>query len=90
LGKNIVSSNWFGTTEYHKKPDPDYIRRLLGHKSLSSTQIYINMEKLVFGEGSKEYIVKVATTIEELQSLLQIGFEYVTEFQRQKILRKRK
>ena len=82
--------HWFGTTEYHKKPDPDYIRRLLGHKSLSSTQIYINMEKLVFGEGSKEYIVKVATTIEEIQTLLQVGFEYVTDFQGQKILRKRK
>ncbi len=82
--------HWFGTTEYHKKPDPDYIRRLLGHKSLSSTQIYIKMEKLVFGEGSKEYIVKVATTVEELQSLLQVGFEYVTDFQGQKVLRKRK
>jgi integrase len=29
--------------EYHKKPDPDYVRRRLGHKSLQSTQIYINM-----------------------------------------------
>jgi hypothetical protein len=48
------------------------------------------MEKLVFGEGSKEYIIKVATTIEELQSLLQVGFEYVTDFQGQKVLRKRK
>jgi len=48
------------------------------------------MEKLVFGEGSKEYIVKVTTTVEELQALLQVGFEYVTDFHWQKILRKRK
>ncbi|MGA3289115.1 MAG: hypothetical protein ABSD42_02610 [Candidatus Bathyarchaeia archaeon] len=48
------------------------------------------MEKLVFGEGSKDYVVKVFSTIEELQSLLQIGFEYVTDFQGQKVLRKRK
>jgi hypothetical protein len=48
------------------------------------------MEKLIFGDGSKEYIVKVAATVEELQSLLQVGFEYVTDFQGQKILRKRK
>ncbi len=82
--------HWFGTMEYHKKPDPDYIRRLLGHKRLSSTEIYINMEKLVFGEGSKDYVVKVCSTIEELQSLLQVGFEYVTDFQGQKVLRKRK
>lgn len=82
--------HWFGTMEYHKKPDPDYIRRLLGHRRLSSTEIYINIEKLVFGEGSKEYIVKVCSTVEELQSLLQVGFEYVTDFQGQKVLRKRK
>ena len=24
--------HWFGTMEYHKKPDPDYVRRRLGHK----------------------------------------------------------
>lgn len=82
--------HWYGTTEYHKKPDPDYIRRLLGHKRLSSTEIYINMEKLVFGEGSKDYVAKVCSTIEELQGLLQVGFEYVTDFQGQKVLRKRK
>jgi integrase len=82
--------HWFGTMEYHKKPDPDYIRRLLGHKRLSSTEIYINMEKLVFGEGSKEYVVKVCSTVEELENLLQVGFEYVTDFQGQKVLRKRK
>jgi hypothetical protein len=48
------------------------------------------MEKLVFGEGSSDYIVKVCSTIEELQSLLQVGFEFVTDFQGQKVLRKRK
>jgi len=66
------------------------IRRLLGHKGLSSTQIYVNMEKLIFGKGSNKYVVKVATTVEELQSLLRVGFEYVTDFQGKKILRKRK
>ena len=64
----------------YKKPDPDYLRHLLGHKRLSSTEIYINMEKLIFGEGSKDYVVKVCSTIEELQGLLQVGFEYVTAF----------
>jgi len=71
--------HWFGTMEYHKRPDLDYVRRLLGHKRLSSTQIYINMEKLVFGEGSKDYVVKACATIEEFQSLLAVGFDNVTD-----------
>jgi integrase len=41
--------HWFGTMEYHKRPDPDYIRRLHVHRRLSSTEIYVNMDKLVFG-----------------------------------------
>jgi integrase len=82
--------HWFGTMEYHKRPDPDYVRRLLGHKRLSSTEIYINMEKLVFCEGSRDYVVKVCAMIEEFRSLLAAGFEYVTDFEGQKVLRKRK
>jgi integrase len=82
--------HWFGTMEYHKRPDPDYVRRLLGHKRLSSTEIYINMEKLVFGEGSRDYVVKVCAAIEEFRSLLAVGFDYVTDFEGQKVLRKRK
>jgi site-specific recombinase XerD len=54
--------HWFGTMEYHKKPDMDHVRRLLGHKSILNTQIYVNMEKALFSTASDEYIVKVAST----------------------------
>jgi integrase len=70
--------HWFGTMEYHKKPDPDYVRRRLGHKSLQSTQIYINMEQALFSNSSNEYHVKIAESVEQAMALIEVGFEYVT------------
>ena len=82
--------NWFATMEYHKKPDLEYVGRLLGHKRILNTQIYINMERMVFTAPSDEYIVKVASTLEEACKFLEVGFEYVTDMGKQKIFKKRK
>jgi integrase len=82
--------HWFGTMEYHKKPDIDYVRRLLGHKSVLNTQIYVNMEQAIFTSKSDEYLVKTAATVEEVCKLLEVGFEYVTEVEGVKLFRKRK
>jgi integrase/recombinase XerD len=84
--------HWFGTMEYHKKPDPDHVRRLLGHRSLQSTQIYINMAQAHFADNADDYHVKVATTVKEAMALIKVGFEYITgEYDDGgKIFRKRK
>lgn len=82
--------HWFGTNEYHKRPDMEYVRRLLGHKSILNTQLYVNMEKAFFTESSEDYTVKVASTVDEACKLLEVGFEYVTEFEGKKLFRKRK
>jgi integrase len=84
--------HWFGTMEYHKKPDPDHVRRKLGHRSLQSTQIYINTEQALFSGSVNEYHVKVASTVEQAKALIEVGFEYVTgEYDDGgKIFRKRK
>ena len=74
---------------YHKKPDVFYIAGLLGHKSIMTTQIYVNLDKMAFGE-SNEYIVKVASTVDDALKLLEVGFEYVTEMDKVKLFRKRK
>jgi hypothetical protein len=82
--------HWFGTMEYHKRPDMDHVRRLLGHKSILNTQLYVNMEKVFFCESTEEYTVKVASNIEESCKLVEVGFEFVTEMDGKKIFRKRK
>jgi integrase len=82
--------HWFGTMEYHKRPDMDHVRRLLGHKSVLNTQLYVSMERVFFAESTDEYTVKAASNIEESCRLLEVGFEFVTEMDGNKIFRKRK
>jgi len=50
----------------------------LGHKNTISTQISM---KLLQGHGKEEYACKAATTLEEAETLIENGFEYVTSVQ---------
>jgi integrase len=82
--------HWVGTMEYHKTHDPDHVRRKLGHRSVLSTQIYINMEQALFNGSADEYHVKAASDLEEAMRLIEVGFEYITEVDGKKLFRKRK
>jgi len=82
--------HWKGTMEYHKTHDVYHVKRILGHKRLRSTEIYINLEQAVFEEQNDEFHVKTATTLEEACKLLEVGFEYVTDMDGYKLFRKRK
>jgi integrase len=79
--------HWKATMEYHRTKDILYVKELLGHKSLKNTLVYTH---LVSFEEENAYIIKVASTIDEFTSLLESGFEYVSEFEGKKVLRKRK
>jgi integrase len=82
--------HWKGTIEYHKTHDVYHVKRLLGHKRLRSTEIYINLEQAVFTEQNDEFHVKAVSSLEEACKLLEVGFEYVTDFDGYKLFRKRK
>jgi hypothetical protein len=73
--------------EYHRTKDILYVKELLGHKSIKNTLVYTH---LVSFEEENAYIIKVASTIEEFTQLLESGFEYVSDFEGKKVLRKRK
>ena len=75
---------------HHKTPDIDHVRRLLGHRSVLPTQIYVNMEQAIFSGNANEYHVKAVSTVEEAKSLIEVGFEYVTDIEGKKLFRKRK
>lgn len=82
--------HWKGTIEYHKTHDSYHVKKLLGHKRLRSTEIYINLEQAVFTQENDEYHVKAVETLEEACKLLEVGFEYVTDMDSFKVFRKRK
>lgn len=82
--------HWKATTEYHKTKDILWVMKLLGHHSLKTTLIYIDLEKATYRSTNDEFTVKVAEDLNEACKLLEVGFEYVTDMNRKKLFRKRK
>ena len=75
--------------EYHKTQSIIKVQKLLGHKSVLNTQIYVNLEQAIF-DVNEDCDVKVAETLDEACKLLEVGFEYVTDMDGKKLFRKRK
>jgi integrase len=82
--------HWKATMEYHKTKDPLYVKEMLGHKSMNTTLLYIQLEKTLFKESSDEFTVKVAKDPERIKALLEVGFEYVCKKDDLMFFRKRK
>jgi integrase len=83
--------HWKGTMEYHKTKDPIYVKEILGHKDLKSTQVYIHISHALFQNTPPEdFHAKVATTPDEITQLLEAGFEYVLQKDNLAYFRKRK
>jgi len=82
--------HWKGTMEYHKTHDIWHVKQLLGHKSVTSTEIYINVEQAIFNEDNQQFHVKAVSSVAEASKLLEVGFEYVMDMDGKKLLRKRK
>jgi hypothetical protein len=64
--------------------------RLLGHNSLRTTLIYIDLEIALFKESNDAFSVKVATSLDEACKLLEEGFEYVCDMDNKKLFKKRR
>lgn len=75
---------------YHQKPDANLVKQFLGHKSLKSTEIYINIEHTLFESSTDEFIVKVVQKPDDVKRLLEVGFEWVGQKEKDIFLRKRK
>ena len=79
--------HWKATTEYHKTKDLLYVKQLLGHKSIHNTLIYTH---LIEFEDNDDFVVKIANSLDEFTEFLEKGFQYVSDYEDKKILRKRK
>ncbi len=82
--------HWKATMLYHETHDPLYVKEFLGHKNLDTTLLYIQLEKALFKQESDEFTVKATKNPEEIQSLLEVGFEFVCNNDGLMFFRKRK
>lgn len=78
--------HWKATMECHKARDILHVMQLLGHRNIRNTLVYAHLVN--FKED--EYIAKVAHSEEEICQLAEAGFEYVCDYNGNKIFRKRK
>jgi integrase len=78
------------TTEYHKTKDIIHVKQLLGHKNITSTMTYINIEQAIFNYTSDEWTSKIASTPEEACKLIEAGFTYINSMGEKAIFKKRK
>jgi integrase len=69
--------HWKATMEYHKTKDIMHVKTMLGHKSIESTMVYINLEQALFLSDSDEWTCKATTDDNEATQLIEAGFEYV-------------
>jgi len=79
--------HWKVTMTYHNTKDLLYVKKILGHRSISSTMIYTH---LVDFEEDGQFLVKVARDLDEFTEFLENGFEYISDYDGLKVLRKRK
>jgi integrase len=79
--------HWKATMEYSKTKDILHVKKLLGHKEIKNTLIYTHLVNL---DEEDSYTVRIASNMEEFTSLLENGFEFVSDYEDKKILRKRK
>lgn len=54
------------------------VQRLLGHKNIQNTLIYIDLEAKLFHDSNEGYTTRIALDAGEACSLIEVGFEYVT------------
>jgi integrase len=78
--------HWKATMEYYKTRDILHVKEILGHKSLNSTMMYTQL--ISFNDN--EFTVAVAHSEEEVVKLAEAGFEFYCDYEKNKILRKRK
>jgi len=77
----------YATTLYARTKDILLVKQRLGHKKIETTMIYT---QLITFDEEDNYTSKIATNVQEVQDLVNHGFEYVTDIDGIKVFRKRK
>ena len=64
--------------EYHKTKSMQHVKRILGHKSIMTTQTYVDLYKEIYSDLEPEnFISAVASTEKERRQLIESGFEWI-------------
>ena len=75
--------------EYHKTKSMQHVKRVLGHKSIMTTQRYVDLYEEIYGDFKPDsFICEVASTAKDAKKLIEQGFEYVCEIEGEQLFKK--
>lgn len=61
---------------YHKTNNMQRVKRILGHKSIMTTQKYVELYEDLYQNQERETISEIALNIQEAKKLKDRGFQY--------------
>jgi hypothetical protein len=65
------------------------VKKILGHKSLLTTQRYIELYTEIYGDLKPEqYVCETASTVKEAKQLIEAGYEFVSDMDGVQLYRK--
>jgi len=82
--------HWHATMLQRQTRDKGFVQMMLGHKYSMSTDKYVNLAKAYADTTNDEYETRVADTLKEAETLIEVGFEYHIEIEGHKIFRRKK
>ena len=64
--------------EYHRTKSIQHVKKIMGHRSILTTQIYLDVYEEIYGSNSiTEFVTKIASTKEERIALINEGLDLV-------------
>ena len=75
--------------EYHKTKTMQRVKRVLGHKSIMTTQRYVDLYEEIYSDLKPDnYICEIAISAKDAKKLIEQGFEFVCEIEGEQLFRK--
>jgi len=75
--------------EYHKTKNILHVKAVLGHRSIRTTMIYVELYTEIYNDLMPEdYVCETASSVKDAQKLIESGFEYICEIEGEKLFRK--
>jgi integrase len=75
--------------EYHKTNSMQHVKRVLGHRSIMTTQRYVELYEEIYNDLKPDnYICEIATSAKDAKKLVEQGFEYVCAIEGEQLFKK--
>jgi integrase len=81
--------HWKATMLYHQTKDILFVQNFLGHRSIKNTLKYIQLDAALYADEDEQFVSKAASKVNEAMEFIELGFEYVCDFDGVKLFRKR-